>query len=178
MGHPHHPTIELPGKLDDLAALVAAAPLDPHGVRDEFVAALSGGDARPGHLCASAWTLDSDLRHALLVDHPRFGWMPPGGHVVAGETIFEAAARELTEETGVPPLEQHLLSVHATMIPAKGTSAEHVHYTLGVVSLADRHLPLGGEADQPAAWWPLDEELPVSFFGDNPLLREFARLLA
>src|ERR1051325_5819211 len=39
---------------------------------------------------------------ALLIRHRRLGvWLPPGGECESGETPLEAAARELTEETGL-----------------------------------------------------------------------------
>ena len=38
----------------------------------------------------------------LLIRHKRLGtWLPVGGEIEAGETPLEAAARELTEETGL-----------------------------------------------------------------------------
>ncbi|WP_440705932.1 NUDIX hydrolase [Heyndrickxia oleronia] len=37
----------------------------------------------------------------LLVDHPYRGWEFPGGYVNRGETIKEAAIREVEEETGI-----------------------------------------------------------------------------
>jgi ADP-ribose pyrophosphatase YjhB (NUDIX family) len=38
----------------------------------------------------------------LLLFHPKLGlWLPPGGHVEAGELPDDAAVREVLEETGV-----------------------------------------------------------------------------
>lgn len=41
-------------------------------------------------------------RQVLLVYHNRFKlWVPPGGHLEAGETFAQAATREFAEETGI-----------------------------------------------------------------------------
>ncbi|HWL43931.1 MAG TPA: NUDIX hydrolase [Ilumatobacter sp.] len=53
------------------------------------------------HLAAIAWPLDLARRRILLVHHRFFGWSCPGGHVEPGESVAEAAVRELFEETGV-----------------------------------------------------------------------------
>ena len=38
----------------------------------------------------------------MLIHHKRIGlWLPPGGHLIAGEMPHEAARREVREETGV-----------------------------------------------------------------------------
>lgn len=51
------------------------------------------------------WTVATFVVHrgrVLLLFHPKMGlWLPPGGHVEAGELPDDAAVREVLEETGV-----------------------------------------------------------------------------
>ena len=47
-------------------------------------------------LLAGAW-------HALLIRDPSGNWSLPKGHIEGGETLREAAAREVEEETGIRP---------------------------------------------------------------------------
>ncbi|MDP8970288.1 MAG: NUDIX domain-containing protein [Actinomycetota bacterium] len=56
--------------------------------------------ADPVHVTASAVVVGP--RGTLLHRHRRLGiWLQPGGHVHTGETPWDAATREVTEETGV-----------------------------------------------------------------------------
>lgn len=53
----------------------------------------------------------------LLLKKPRRGWyVAPGGKLDAGESIYEAAVREFTEETGTVPVEPHLKGAYTMVI--------------------------------------------------------------
>lgn len=45
----------------------------------------------------------------VLVNHPKIGWQPPGGGIEPGETIEEATAREVHEETNMKVLSQKII---------------------------------------------------------------------
>jgi 8-oxo-dGTP pyrophosphatase MutT (NUDIX family) len=56
--------------------------------------------ADPVHLTASGIVVSE--RGVLLLKHRRLGiWVQPGGHIDAGETPWDAAQREVQEETGL-----------------------------------------------------------------------------
>ena len=96
----------------------------------------------PIHVTGSA--IVTGPRGVVLLRHRHLGlWLQPGGHIEPGETPWEAALREATEETGltlrfspsgddgVPPL------VHVDVHPG---GRGHTHLDL-------RYLVDGGDAD-------------------------------
>lgn len=55
--------------------------------------------------------------YVLLLKKPRRGWfVAPGGKMNPGESIYEAAVREFTEETGTVPVSPHLKGVYTMVI--------------------------------------------------------------
>ncbi|WP_313478285.1 NUDIX hydrolase [Atlantibacter hermannii] len=49
----------------------------------------------------------------------RITWNQPAGHLEADETLVEAAARELWEETGIQAQPQHFVRMHQWIAPDK-----------------------------------------------------------
>ncbi|HRH25911.1 MAG TPA: NUDIX hydrolase [Candidatus Paceibacterota bacterium] len=45
----------------------------------------------------------------ILVNHPKSGWMPPGGGIEPEETVEEATIREVKEETNMNVLHQEVI---------------------------------------------------------------------
>ncbi|AQQ52658.1 NUDIX domain-containing protein [Planococcus lenghuensis] len=57
----------------------------------------------------------------LLLKKPRRGWyVAPGGKMEPGESIYEAAVREFTEETEAVPVGTHLKGVYTMVIKEDG----------------------------------------------------------
>ncbi|MFJ8824445.1 NUDIX domain-containing protein [Streptomyces sp. NPDC102467] len=82
-------------------------------------------------------------------------WALPGGHVDAGETSLQAAARELAEETGVRvrPLDLEFSGLFDT--PDRDPRGRYVSaaYT---VTIGSDVIPTAGDDATEARWFPLD----------------------
>ena len=100
--------------------------------------------------------------HVLLIRRgtpPRDGqWGLPGGAQAVGETLFEAAIREVQEETGLT------VTPTAVVTACDGISRDedgrvHYHYTLvEVAATYDGHTdPVAADDALEARWVPLDE---------------------
>jgi ADP-ribose pyrophosphatase YjhB (NUDIX family) len=180
MGYPNH-TIELPRRDMALAQELSGLVIDPDDDRFRLMSLVTGDGVAPegshGHLCSTAWVIDDSAQWTLLVLHRRLGWVVPGGHAELGETLRDAAMRELREETGLAmePFVDSPVLLHRADFPA-GAHRAHTHWNVGFVFIASRDAVTHAEADDtPVAWWPINA-LPTPRVPD--LAPNLTRILA
>jgi len=153
-------------------ALADFQPDDPReaAYRDRMLALIdSDGDPfardhfEPGHFTASAFILAPDGLHLLMILHRKLGlWLQPGGHVEPDDAnIFDAAAREVHEETGVIDFdwargEPAIFDVDIHAIPPIKDDPAHEHFDVRVLVTAHTEAIAAGEDVRDARWVPLD----------------------
>ena len=98
-------------------------------------------------------------------------WAIPGGFVEEGETLAEAARRELKEETGlvVGELEQ----LYTAGNPGRDPRGWTISVTYLVCDDAKNMKPKAGDDAKRVKWFPLDELPPLAF--DHAMILERAR---
>ena len=96
-----------------------------------------------------SYTAVVDAGHILLVDHRNARlWLPPGGHVEAGEHPRATVLRELQEELGIAPAHAIGPPLLVTCTQTVGLTAGHVDVSLWYVVQADRRQTLRIDPDE------------------------------
>ncbi len=114
-----------------------------------------------GHVTGSAWVVNPERTHALLVHHRRLErWLQPGGHCDGDPDVLATALREVLEETGIEaePVMQAVFDVDAHDIPARGPEPAHVHYDIRFLAEAPlSQAPVVSPESREVRWVRLEE---------------------
>lgn len=113
-----------------------------------------------GHVTGSAWVVNPERTHALLVHHRRLDrWLQPGGHCDGSPDVLATALREVLEETGIAaqPVTGAVFDVDAHDIPARGAEPAHVHYDIRFLAEAPlSRQPVVSPESRDVRWVELD----------------------
>jgi 8-oxo-dGTP pyrophosphatase MutT (NUDIX family) len=114
-----------------------------------------------GHVTGSAWIVDHSRTFTLLTRHRKLDkWLQLGGHADGDPDVLRVALREAREESGleaIEPITEDIFDIDIHEIPARKTTAAHLHYDVRFLLEADWQTPLAISAESRAlAWVELD----------------------
>lgn len=127
-----------------------------------------------GHVTTSATILNASRDKVLLIYHRIFrNWLPPGGHYEPPGSLWDSAARETSEETGVRTIAPHPwtmefglpVDVDTHPIPARPEKNEgpHLHHDFRFLAVAsDEEALVADLSEVTAARWAAVDELGTS----------------
>jgi len=109
---------------------------------------------------------EGDVYLTLLLRDTRFPeWYFAKGHVESGETLEQAALREVAEEAGLHHLKIHSLLGSYERFVEKTNESKTIHYFL--MSPAQEEIPSASDnAHAELKWFPL-ENLPVMYLPEQ-----------
>ena len=107
-----------------------------------------------GHITASAWLLNKNHTHALLMHHSKLDkWFQLGGHCDGNPNVLDVAIKESQEESGIigiEPLFSSIFDIDIHLIPANKKEKEHYHYDIRFLLhvTSDEHIIQNNESKE------------------------------
>lgn len=137
-----------------------------------------GRSCLEGHVTGSAFVVEAGLARVLFVHHGKLDkWLQPGGHCEAGESAYQAALREVLEETGLegrPLLDGRIFDLDVHPFPERGGVPAHLHYDVRYLFLGEAGLERHSEESHALAWLDLAEAERRN--GGASILRPLAKI--
>ncbi len=133
----------------------------------------------PGHLTASAWVVNHEATHGLVLLHAKIGrWLQPGGHADGESSLASVALREATEETGIEGLEVWSdpvdIDVHL-FVNRKRTEPDHLHFDVRFLVCAPRGAVARGNHESEGLRWITESQLVDPVLNLDASTRRLAR---
>lgn len=126
-----------------------------------------------GHITASAWLLNNDMNHVLLMHHAKLHtWVQLGGHCDGNPDVLAVALKEAQEESGIEhivPVNCSIFDIDIHRIPARAHEKEHDHYDVRfLLKVASDEQPQQNSESNELRWIDKNaHNLPT----DNPSIR-------
>ncbi len=128
-----------------------------------------------GHVTASAWILDKDRTHALLLHHQKLDrWLQLGGHTDGNPDVLAVSIQEAKEESGlshISVLQKTIFDLDIHLIPARKEEKAHFHYDVRFLLEADRGEALSQNHESKAVEWVTLPEVSDKVGGEASILR-------
>lgn len=120
----------------------------------------------PTHVTGSAWVVNPDFSHVLMLHHRKLDqWFQPGGHADGDADILRVALRETAEESGIDGSQVRLLSddifdvdIHWT--PPTANAPAHEHIDIRFLVEIDDSLPIPGNDESHEIGWVALYDVP------------------
>lgn len=140
--------------------------------------ALLDRSGEPAHFTASALPVSADGSRVCLVLHRRIGlWVQPGGHFEAEDrSVVEAAAREMTEETGLAGEVARVPLALSRHVSPCGSGDWHLDVQM--MAVVAEAVPTVNEESLDVAWFEVDDLPQERARGVGDLVGEAVRRLS
>ena len=132
-----------------------------------------------GHVTGSAWVLNPQRTHTLMLHHRKLDrWFQPGGHADGDPDILQVVIKEVSEESGIDVdhitlLSDELFDVDVHTIYPSEHDDRHEHFDIRFLIEIDDRLPIPGNSEShQVAWIPLYR---VSHFNNMRSLHRMVR---
>lgn len=139
-------------------------------------------DHLPGHITGSAWIVNEEKTHILLVHHVKLGkWLQPGGHADGDENVMRVSLKEAREETGLKNLSflnPNIFDIDIHPIPARKDFPEHLHYDIRFAFVSSLASPLQVSDESHDVRWTALEEVPERSQHNPSILRMIQKTIA